>query len=127
MQIQPHTVPVSLNMPRGRIIPRPPALRLQERKRVHALKRLGIDYTSNEPSLDFITKLVSNVCGVVSAVMTFIDSEHCYIKSSTGIPTDQRCISRTITMCTWVLAPLNPEVLVVEDLSQDERWDQIVL
>ena len=96
-------------------------LPLQERKRVHALKRLGINYTSNEPSLDFITKLVSNVCSVPSAVITFIDDNRCYIKSSTGIPTDQRSIDRNMSICTWVLAPLNPEVLVVEDLAQDDR------
>ena len=88
---------------------------------MHALKRLGINYTSNEPSLDFITKLVTNVCGVASAVVTFIDSDHCYIKSSTGIPTDTKRLSRRISMCSWVLAPLNPEVLVVEDLSTDDR------
>ena len=88
---------------------------------MHALKRLGINYTSNEPSLDFITKLVTNVCGVASAVVTFIDQDHCYIKSSTGIPTDTKQLSRSISMCSWVLAPLHPEVLVVEDLTRDDR------
>lgn len=94
---------------------------MQERKRVHALKRLGIDYTSAEPSLDFITKLVTNVCGVPSAVITFIDQTQCYIKSANGIPTEQRSYSRSLSICSWVLAPLNPEVMVVEDMTKDER------
>lgn len=80
-----------------------------------------MNYTSNEPSLDFITKLVANVCGVKSALVTFIDAEHCHIKSATGMPTDVKTFSRSLSMCTWILAPLHPEVLVVEDLTKDER------
>ena len=88
---------------------------------MHALRRLGVDYMSNEPSLDFITKLVTNVCGVASAVISFQDQEHCYIKSSTGMPTDTKQFSRRISLCSWVLAPLHPEVLIVEDLAEDDR------
>lgn len=87
---------------------------------MHALKRLGISYNSKEPSLDFITKLVTNVCNVPVAVMALIDSTRCHIKSEVGYG-PVASISRRFSISSWILIPLNPEVLVVEDLSADER------
>ena len=94
-----------------------------ERARCHALRRLGIDMESPEPTLDFITKLCTNICAVPLAFITFVDDKYTYIKSSSveehleRQPTDRR-----ISLTSWVLVPLKPEVLVVEDLSKDTRW-----
>lgn len=96
----------------------------QERKRLHALKRLGIDLTSQETSLDFITKLVTNVCSVNSSMIVLIDSQSCHLKSGagSGVPAHVRTFSRDISISAWVLAPLNPTVMVVEDLAADPRF-----
>lgn len=119
-----HTFPQTELLP-GQTYRGPPNLDANaERKRLHALKRLGIDFTSQEASLDFITKLVTNVCSVTSSMIVLIDSQSCYMKSGSGggVPQDQRTVKRDLSICTWVLAPLNPTVMVVEDLSADPRF-----
>lgn len=95
---------------------------LQEKTRVYALKRLGVSYTSRETSLDFITRLVTSVCNVQAAVMTFIDNRRGYVKSAAGGFENVESFDRRLSISTWNLIPLNPEVLVVEDLSVDDRW-----
>ena len=95
---------------------------LQERARVSALKRLGIDYTSKEQALDFITKLITNVCACSAATICLIDSSMCYIKSTSGGPSNVTKVDRRLSISMYCLVPLKPEVLVVEDLTADARY-----
>ena len=93
----------------------------QERARVSALKRLGIDYTCQEPSLDFITKLITNVCACNSASICLIDAKNCHVKSTSGGPSQIKSFDRRLSLSMHCLVPLKPEVLVVEDLILDAR------
>ena len=92
---------------------------------MHALQRLGLDFTSQEASLDFITTLVTNVVNVPGAAIILIDTSRCYVKSAVGphIQAQSRAssVDRRLSMATWTLVPLNPEILVVEDTTKDGR------
>ena len=95
----------------------------QERERCKALKRLVGDVLSSEPNLDFICKLVSEICNVPVVVVALIDEQFTWVKSSYGLPEgSDRKADRRLAFAAWVLQPLNPEVIVVEDMQQDSRW-----
>lgn len=85
------------------------------------MKRLNIDLESREASLDFITKLITNVFGCPSASITLIDSKRVYVKSAVGGPQIVYNFDRRLSIGAHVLVPLKPEVLVVEDLALDTR------
>ena len=92
---------------------------------MHALQRLGLDFTSQEASLDFITTLVTNVVNVPGAAITLIDTSRCYVKSAVAPHMQAQLrasLDRRLSMATWTLVPLNPEVLVVDDTTKDGRW-----
>lgn len=56
------------------------------------------------------------------ALVSLIDSGTCVLKSNVGPfgPT----IDRRLSMCDTICVPDHPEVLVVEDASQDARFSQ---
>lgn len=76
---------------------------------------------AREPVLDELAALVSRLFEAPIGIVALVDIEHTHIRGGTGMeqaqPTDRRW-----SICTWMLVPMKPEVLVVEDLSKDARF-----
>ncbi|KAK9805204.1 hypothetical protein WJX72_005925 [[Myrmecia] bisecta] len=91
--------------------------------RVEELSNLSVHPTQAEPRFDRITKVFAELFDMPVAAITLTDNLSCYVKSHSpgedfqgDQPTDRR-----LGFGTWTQVPLNPEVLVLEDTTQDAR------
>ena len=57
------------------------------------------------------------------AIVSLVDTERQWFKSIQGLPGVTET-PRTTSFCAWTLLPKNPEVLIVQDAMEDERWRQ---
>lgn len=58
------------------------------------------------------------------AIVSLVDTERQWFKSIQGLPGVTET-PRTTSFCAWTLLPKNPEVLIVQDAMEDERWSQV--
>ncbi len=93
-----------------------------EQQRLNALNELGIIYTPLEERLDRITRTLCRVFNVPFAHISLIDSDTQWFKSTQGFELINS--ERSTSFCSHTL--LMDEYLVCEDLSQDERFKDLI-
>ena len=54
------------------------------------------------------------------AIVSLVDTDRQWFKSIQGLPGVTQT-SRSTSMCAWTLLPKNPEVLIVQDATKDDR------
>lgn len=97
------------------------ALPLNEAQRLEALRSYGVLDTPAEAAFDDITRIASAICGVPTAIISFVADERQWFKSTVGVG-DLRETSRDVSVCAHAL--LQPDLLEVPDLSGDARFNQ---
>jgi signal transduction histidine kinase len=96
-----------------------PSVPLNEKERLAALREYQILDTEAEPEFDEITGLASEICQAPISMITLIDEERQWIKSSANLPV--REMPRRTAFCAHaILLPHDP--FVVSDMRKDERF-----
>lgn len=96
-----------------------PSVPLNEKERLAALREYQILDTETEPEFDEITGLASEICQAPISMITLIDEERQWIKSSANLPV--REMPRRSAFCAHaILFPNDP--FVVSDMRKDERF-----
>ncbi len=89
-----------------------------EADRLRTLRSYKILDTKPEERFDELTRLAALICGVPISLITLIDSERQWFKSRFGL--DVQETPRAQAFCTHAI--MQPEMFVVPDASQDERF-----
>lgn len=89
-----------------------------ELQRLAALKRYNILDTLPDNAFDDATKLVSYICGVPIAHISFIDENRQWFKSEIGIGISE--VPREITFCRYTI--LDTEMVEINDTHLNERF-----
>lgn len=90
-----------------------------ENERLAVLRAYDILDTPQEPDFDVLTRVAANVFKAPAAVLGLMDADRLWFKSRLGLDMPQ--MDREIAFCAW--AVMRPdELLVVEDLSKDARF-----
>lgn len=89
-----------------------------ELERLAALKRYNILDTLPENAFDDATKLVSYVCGVPIAHISFIDANRQWFKSEIGIGVTE--VPREISFCQYTI--MESEMVEINDTFLNERF-----
>ncbi len=103
----------------GQVAMLPAAVPADERERLKALEELAVLDTAPEERFDRVTRLTQRLFGVPLAYISLIDRDRQWMKSASGIPVPQE-IPRSASICAHTI--LEPDGLVVPDLSADERF-----
>src|ERR1700761_6295994 len=91
---------------------------LNETERLKALDSYNILDSLDEKEYDRITELAAIICDVPIALVSFIDEERQWYKSSIGL--DVKEVPREHTFCQYAIMDTKP--LEVEDATKDERF-----
>src|ERR1700731_4499211 len=102
----------------GRSIMGAPILSKDDAARVSALQKYAILDSEPEQAFDDLTLLASYVCKTPIALISLIDEDRQWFKSRVGISATET--SRDIAFCSTAIQ--QPDVLVVPDTLQDERF-----
>lgn len=89
-----------------------------ENKRLEALLNHEILDTPAEQGYDDLTKIASEICNTPIALVSIVDSERQWFKSRVGLDASET--HRDFAFCSHAI--LKPEVLIIEDTLQDERF-----
>ncbi|KAF2338471.1 GAF domain-containing hybrid sensor histidine kinase/response regulator [Flavobacterium tistrianum] len=89
-----------------------------ELQRLAALKRYNILDTLPDDAFDDATRLVSYICGVPIAHISFIDEDRQWFKSEIGIGVSE--VPREITFCNYTI--LDTEIVEINDTHVNERF-----
>ena len=95
-----------------------PSLPEDEDQRIATLRALKILDTDPEERFDRITRLASRFFNVPIALVSLVDVNRQWFKSSYGLGISET--SRDISFCGHTI--LNTEILAVEDATKDERF-----
>jgi two-component system, NtrC family, sensor kinase len=91
-----------------------------EADRLRALRSYKILDTKPEQRFDELTQLAALICGVPISMISLIDAERQWYKSRFGLDVQQT--PRALSFCTHAI--MQPELFVVPDATQDERFAQ---
>lgn len=89
-----------------------------EELRLQALAQYKILDTPAEEDFDGITELLSFTCNASTALVSLIDSDRQWFKSSVGI--DVRETPRDIAFCAYAI--MGTELFIIEDARNDKRF-----
>jgi two-component system NtrC family sensor kinase len=95
-----------------------PIMSPNDAARVSALQKYAILDSEPEQAFDDLTLLASYVCKTPIALISLIDENRQWFKSKVGISATET--SRDIAFCSTAIQ--QPDVLVVPDTLQDERF-----
>ena len=90
-----------------------------EPKRLARLHALQVLDTAPEPIFDHLTQLASQLCGVPIALLTLLDAERQWFKSSFGL-SDLRETPRSLAFCAHAI--LGDALMEVGDTTLDARF-----
>jgi len=88
-----------------------------EAERIKSLRKYNILDTPPDGSFDHITKIAARLLNVPIAIVSLVDTNRIWFKSSTGITIQQ--IDRTPGLCASAI--LSDEIYIVENALQDPR------
>ena len=94
--------------------------RWEDGERVRVLRSLGIIDVESNPCFDNLTRIIQGIFQVSICAITVIDRDVVYIKSRAGQFVG--CAPRVGSFCDWVLESSSPQMLVVEDAINDQRF-----
>jgi PAS domain S-box-containing protein len=89
-----------------------------EKERIKALRKYGILDTPGEYDFDRITELASILCDTPVSLVSLVDENRQWFKSSVGL--DVKETSRDLAFCGYTI--LNDAIFEVEDATKDERF-----
>jgi PAS domain S-box-containing protein len=93
---------------------------LQEDERLAVLDQLALLDTPGEERFDRITRLASRVLAVPIALVTLVDADRQWFKSTIGLDVPE--VRREESICAWAIAADLHGLLIVEDASLDPRF-----
>lgn len=89
-----------------------------EQARLLTLDSYAIMDTAAEKAFDDVTRLISEICDVPISLVSLIDDERQWFKSSINI--DVKETAKDIAFCTRAIE--SDDLLIVEDAAQDSRF-----
>ena len=89
-----------------------------EAGRLDALYQCAILDTGSEESFDSLTRLAAQICNTPMAMVSLVDADRQWFKSKVGVAVSE--IPRDIAFCAHAI--LQPDMLVIPDALQDERF-----
>lgn len=95
-----------------------PTLPANEAERLEALRKLRILDTPREPRFDRLTSMAARIFGVPVALVSLVDADRNWFKSSHGLPVQE--MPRDISFCSRTI--LDDGILLVPDASADVRF-----
>ena len=93
------------------------ALPLNELERLAVLRECGVLETAPEQGFDDLTELASELCGTRIALVSLIDEQRQWFKSTVGLGATQTC--RESAFCAHAILTNAP--LIIRDATQDPR------
>lgn len=92
-----------------------------EEKRIKAIHDLGILDTIEEKEFDDIVELASILCGTKIALISFVDSDRQWFKSSKGLTIKET--AREFSFCAHAIENKNSP-FIIEDAKKDKRFSK---
>lgn len=92
---------------------------INEKERLHSLRRLNILDTISEDQYDNITELAAFVCGTKNAVISLVDENRQWFKSRVGINVCET--NRDVSFCAHAINEPD-KMMEIPDATLDERF-----